>query len=794
MALWSFLLLASQGCKITKHLNEGEYLLVKNELKVNDNKIDKSLMAEVIKQRPNRKLFGFVKVNLRMYNFGHYRKEGFIKRQMEKIGEPPILVDSTLAEKSNKQLSLWLFNHGYFENNVSHNIHYKGKKNPLKKKKAIVTYTIQVEKPYTLRRVTHTVKDTTILPVYNQIVASSQLKLGTNYNAETLEAERERIAKGMKNRGYYAFEKEYVFFKVDSALKKNKFDVEVIVKEPLKADSTSQSVHQKYRINTVTIITDYDPEKNTFANRNEFDFNSFKFVYHGKLLFKPEIIVKSIFIRPGELFSQSNTEYSYSRLSALKTFKFINVRFSDAGSNGDERLLDCTIELTRAARQTISFETTGTNRAGNLGVYSNIVYTNKNSFKGAETIQFVLKGGLEAQKPLSNTETETTTSSVLVSNYTPFNTLQLGSELSLNMPELLLPKFLKKIPSYQKPYTSINLSYQYQERLLFKGTTSNIGYGYHWTSRKNNSFAVYPIEVSFVKIDKDPVFVKQLNEINNTALINQYTSHLISNSRITYIYSNKTNNLKHNFSTFRADFEAAGNLLRLIGNATSAQLDSLGSYEIFNIRFAQYVRSEIDFRRVINLDKKTSMVYRGYGGIGVPLTNLNVLPFEKSFFAGGTNGIRAWQARSLGPGGTADSSGVRIDKIGDLKLEGNVEYRFEISRMLEGAAFIDAGNIWLLKKDDKRPDAEFDVTTFYNQIAIGAGLGTRIKLSFFIIRFDFGFKLKDPALVNSEQWIFQSKDITNSERFAISEASEGSIIYKPYSRNPVVSFGIGYPF
>lgn len=788
------MLLLAQGCKITKHLNEGEYLLVKNEIKINDNRIDKSLLAEVIKQRPNRKLFGFFRVNLRMYNFGNYRKDGFIKRQMEKIGESPVLIDSTLSAKSNKQLSLWLFNHGYFENEVTYSSYFKGKKNPSKKKKVIVTYSIHVEKPYTLRRVTHTVQDTTLEPAYKQIVATSLLKLGANYNAEILEAERERIAKGMKNRGYFAFEKEYIFFKVDSALKKNKFDIEVIVKEPITTDTLRKAVHTKYRINTVSIITDFDPETNSFANRNEFDFNGYKIVNHGKLVFKPEILIKSIFIRPGELYSLTNTEYSYSRLSALKTFKFINVRFTEVGSNGDEKLLDCTIELTRSARQAISVETTGTNRAGNLGIYSNIVYSNKNSFKGAETIQFIIKGGLEAQKPLSNTETNTTTTSALVTNYTPFNTLQLGSELSLNMPELLLPKVLKKLPSYQKPYTSISLSYQYQERLLYKGTTSNIGYGYHWTSRKNNSFAVYPIEVSFVQIEKDSIFIAQLNEINNTALINQYTSHLISNSRISYIYSNKANNNKHNFSTFRADFEAAGNMLRLIGNATSANLDSLNSYEIFNIRFAQYVRSEIDFRRVVYFDKKTSIVYRGYGGIGVPLSNLNVLPFEKSFFAGGTNGIRAWQARSLGPGGTADSSGVRIDKIGDLKLEGNAEYRFEISRMLEGAAFIDAGNIWLLKKDEKRPNAEFDFANFYNQIAIGAGLGARIKLSFFIIRFDLGYKLKDPALVNNEQWIFQSKDTTNAQRFALSEASGGNIEYIRYKRNPVLSFGIGYPF
>ncbi|HVA98797.1 MAG TPA: BamA/TamA family outer membrane protein, partial [Bacteroidia bacterium] len=240
-----------------------------------------------------------------------------------------------------------------------------------------------------------------------------------------------------------------------------------------------------------------------------------------------------------------------------------------------------------------------------------------------------------------------------------------------------------------------------------------------------------------------------------------------------FVYNNQDINKKsHNFIFFKGDLESSGNILRAYGNLTNQAKNSDGSYEILNLPYSQYLRADIDFRYYRIISPLSKLVIRTMDGFGYALTNLNALPFEKAFFAGGSNDIRAWSARTLGPGDYT-TSGQTFDQVGDILIEGNMEYRFNIFKMLNGAAFIDAGNIWLRKPDQNRPGGDFDINTFPGQIAIGAGLGLRVDFSFFIIRLDAAIPIKDPSYPIGDRWRFNNLD---------------------FKKKTNLNFGIGYPF
>jgi outer membrane protein assembly factor BamA len=275
-----------------------------------------------------------------------------------------------------------------------------------------------------------------------------------------------------------------------------------------------------------------------------------------------------------------------------------------------------------------------------------------------------------------------------------------------------------------------------------------------------------------------------LNSINNPFLTNSYQDHLVFSTKLGYTFSNQQIKRLGNHIYLNTTFESAGNSLRLINNTIGSPMNDDGSYNLLGIQYAHFVKADIDLRLYYRINKFSNIAYRLYSGVGVPLQNFQVLPFEKSFFAGGANGIRAWQARTLGPGAFTDPSESTIDKIGDIKLEGNVEYRFKILKLLEGAVFVDAGNIWVLRErvSDNRKGSVFKANKFLTQIAIGSGIGMRLDLSFFIVRFDMGVKIYDPAMITGEEWIYQPKtrymDLFNTSKYQYT----------------TFNLGIGYPF
>lgn len=786
------------SCNPHKQLTEGQYLLEKSEINYNHDskedkadfskKIDLDDVEEIKKQRPNNKLLGFYKFHLRVYTFGS-KKENKFRQWIKRIGEPPVILDTTLVTQSTEQMQLFLKKKGYFEASASDSIVYKVKTNwngkKIKKQKASVYHNLTPKKPWEVKQIGYAIFDDSLRPVIRDYSKNLSIKRGSNYDEYNLSDEREKMDKFMKNRGYYNFGRQYIEYKVDTHLGNHKVNYQINIKNSTEkrktatgTDTLIQTNHQKFYIKQ--IIVKSAGNEAIIAAEDTLKFKGYDFVNYAGNVIRPKVIARSIFFDKGDLYRLKNIEYTYSRLSALGVFSTINIEVNPDPANPNGTDLIAIITLSMSPRYSISFETEGTNRGGNLGVNSRVNFTNKNTFKGAEALNIGVFGGLEAQQTNNDLFEDQTEQ---INEALPFNTLEYGADVTLKVPDLLIPKFRSIIPNYSNPSTEIGTAYNYQYRGSFDRDVFNISYRYNWFLSRRHGFVYSPLDLSFVRIQKDTAFENRLRATGNSLLINSYQDHLIAATNLEYTFTNQVSD-DRNYVFFKAEIESAGNILHTLDNLIGTTADPAeGYYSKFGIRYAQYVKLESDLRLHNVLTKNTNIIYRLYGGLGIPLTNLNVLPFEKSFFGGGANTNRAWVARTLGPGGLpAVDSLNTIDRIGEAILEGNIEYRFDIVDGLEGAFFADLGNVWLREKDPLRPNAEFNVNRFYKELAIGIGTGLRIDLDFFIIRGDFGFKGRDPSLAVGERWFWEPK--SNFESWN----------NRKYRYGINFNLGIGYPF
>ena len=422
-------------------------------------------------------------------------------------------------------------------------------------------------------------------------------------------------------------------------------------------------------------------------------------------------------------------------------------------------------------KQNFTLESEVTNTSNNLGIAGSIVYQNKNLAKGAELLEIKLRGGLTAQQNLVKDTITASAESFLNS----FNTVQFGPELNLYIPKQLFPFTIFKFQKNASPKTIFTSSLNFQKRPEFYRTLSNISYGFQFKSSEFLRQSFFPFEFSIIKASLSDNFRNNLLKSKDNFLINSFTDHITTVSRYTFTFNNQTSKTSNRFSLFqyaKIDFESGGNVLRGFYNLSKEPKNNFGSYKIIDIPFAQFLRLAYDYRVFKNIRKLSRLVFRATGGVGKPLENLKVLPYEKSFFSGGPNSIRAWRARTIGPGSYNQVNDANFDKIGDMQIEFNLEYRFNIYKFLNGAWFIDAGNIWVLNDDKNKPGADFKFNRFYKEFATGSGFGLRADFSFFILRLDTAIRLYDPTYEENNRFTFNKKPLNTT----------------------VVNFGIGYPF
>lgn len=799
------------ACNPSKKIPEGEFLLDKNYIVDKDTKIDKSDIENYIKQKPNRRILVLFRFHLWLYNLANEDK---IKRKRIKhnkkierknakrvakgkkakradrqlmgewlldIGEAPVKLDTLLTEKSTKQIKLFLNNKGFFISSVTDSIHYK------RRKKAVVYYKIKASAPYTINKVDYKIQDELLKYFVDADTARTLIIKGENYDVDVLQKERDRVTDALNNNGYYLFTRDFIYYEIDTSIGNRKVNVTMGIKNFVKrinnySDSTIETQHQRFYINDVFIQPDFVSKKADQQKKDTIVVDNYNILHTSKLKYKTKVLLNAVFIRKGELYQLKNIQDTYKKLSELKAFKTINIFFVQK----NDKQLDCYIQLSPILKQSFTVETEGTNRSGNLGISGSFVFQNRNLFKGAEVFELRLRGGIEAQRTFSDNTNNITTP------IQQFNTIEFGPELNVYIPRFLVP-FKVKASKQSNPKTVFTSALNYQRRPDYERNILNFSFGYTWKTSNKVKHSFSPAVINFVKVKLKPEFEEYLiNKVQNIFIINSFSNHLTPSTRYTLIFNEQDIKKQINFSYFKVNAESSGNILRGFYDLVNSFKDSTfikdeqGRYTFLDIAYSQYLRLDVDYRYYYSSSEINKVVFRIAGGIGRPLTNFKVLPFERSFFSGGANGIRAWQARTLGPGSYSDSTSF-LWNFGDGQLEANIEYRLKLFKIINGALFIDAGNIWLRQPDEKRPGGEFKLNRFYKEIAIGTGVGIRADFNFFIIRFDIGLKLRDPQFAENERWVIQH--LGDSDwKIKYNESHKKNYNFLAFN------IGIGYPF
>ena len=765
---------------------DNQYIVNKNEIDVKEADIQTRELRSFIRQTPNRRILGVYRFHLNVYQFADRRRENrFTDWLKNTIGEPPVIYNPTLTESTANQFKLYLHRKGYFNGTVDYDVEFRERR-----KQANITYHIRGRKPYRINDIKYSIPDVFVADyIYNDTI-NSLIKRGNIYDADVLQKERDRISRNMRNQGFFHFSRDYIHFRVDSTLKNHKVNIDILVNNPVnvirvgRRDSIVTKRHKRYKIDNIYIFPDYLAMRSTtakkdttiyynFENENGKDTLTYYFLHHEPLRIKPSTVINNLRFEPGDYYKLRSVDQSYSFLSALRIFRFTNIVFDESPrkENVSDTLdyLNTRIQLTPAQANSFTIDGEGFNTAGNLGIGGNILFQNRNIFRGAEIFNVRLKGALELAGDLAGED---------AIQRLPFNTLEMGGEISFDFPRLLLPFEVESISAIARPKTTIMSGINFRQRPDYTRYVLSLTYGIEWVPSQHKRHNLFPIEISSIRVYDDSLLRARIPE-GNPLIISSFSDHLITGMRYRHVYNTQQVGRNIDFVYSITNIESAGNLLQLVGNAVDMSKNDEGSYTIFNIPFAQFVKADIDLRYYRIFDRNNTVVFRIMGGAGIPYGNRDVLPFIKSYYGGGANSMRAWEIYSLGPGSYSretDNDQRLYDRFGDIKLEANVEYRFNIYKIWEGALFAEGGNVWYAKENPDFPGGKFEFDTFYKDLAMGAGIGARFDFGFFVVRLDAAVPLRNPAKPTGDRWI------SSWPSFSI---TDGDFNY---------NIGIGYPF
>jgi outer membrane protein assembly factor BamA len=497
------------------------------------------------------------------------------------------------------------------------------------------------------------------------------------------------------------------------------------------------------------MVTDFDAvsfDRKRDSGRIKKDtllYDSIHVVFHQNPNIRPSVVTQKNYIMPGSLFEASNVQRTYRNLTSLSAFSTVDIRFNEV--QAEPPLLDCEVLTAPATRQSYAIKLEGTNSGGNIGAAGNVSYRHRNLFGGSEQFDLSFRGAIETlKKSEENTQSEVAETGLKLMQ-------EFGVEARLRIPKFLLPFKTDSFIRHYNPQTNLRLSYNYQKHPLYTRTLANASFGYNWRGSEKLLHRVYPLEASFILT---PYKSQSFQEwLEGKYLFYSYEPHLIIDSRYSMIWSSQKLLKNQNFQDIRLNLETAGNLL-YAGYKLLAPDPGTENYQLIGVDFAHYVKADIDLRSYNYLYEDVSLVLRGFAGVGYAYGNSSAMPFEKQYFSGGANSIRAWQVKNLGPGSYDDPKETTYpNQTGDVKLEANMEYRFKLFWKLEAALFMDVGNIWSLSAEDDREGAGFEITRFYKELAVGTGFGTRAVFSFFIFRFDLGIPLRNPYPIEGSNWL-----------------------------------------
>ncbi len=733
----------SGSCNSTRYLEEGEYLLDEYKVEYSKSAISNEEFRSYIKQKPNKEFLGW-KFWLQLYNLSGADENNGLNRWLKRIGEPPVVFSDDLMDNSSQQLEMFMFNKGYFDVIVKDSA-------LIKKKKARVIYRIDPGEPYYIRKVDYFVQDDDLAEFVWEDSTQRILKAGERYDVDKFQAENARIESVLRNNGYFNFTKDFIYYEVDSTLDNHMVDVTLGIRNFPRKDSlgnTVQAKHPTYRIRNVFMKTNSELSvlggNGGGEQTDSVQYDQVYVISRPDVNIKHQLITQKNYIMPGDLYNASRVQQTYRNLTSLSAFRLVDISFDVADQ--DSALLDCQIQMLPAVNQAFTGGIEGTTSGGNIGAAGNLNYQHRNFFGGSEKFDLTFLGAIETlpenpDKPVDR-----------------LGTMQeLGVETRLNFPQFLLPFRTDQFIRRFNPETNLNLAYNYQKRPDYTRSTFRGSFGYRWRGNRYVTHSVFPVDISLINT---PFLDEEFSDwLEGTYLYYSYLPHFITDQRYRMVYTNQNLNKNVDFQYVRFGFETAGNLMygiyHLLGSPEEDAVLSL-----FGVDYAQYVRTDLDVRHYDYIGETSSMVYRGFLGIALPYLNSTAIPFEKQFFGGGANSLRAWRVKTLGPGAFEGDTVSRYpNQTADLKIEANIEYRFGLFWKLDGALFVDAGNIWSLSAEDDREGAIFDLQRFYREFAVGAGFGFRFDFNFFVFRMDVGVPLVDPSYPEGSRWVPADNDL-----------------------------------
>lgn len=753
IALLLIVLIGTYSCSTTKTIPEGEYRLVANKITVENPGDDyRNDLSSYIKQKPNTNFILGWNPFLNIYNWENGKGRCWDKF-VHKMGQKPVQLDKSLIASSKENIINHLEYQGFYNSSVSDSI-------ATKKKRATVFYNVTLGNRFTIDTITYKISNNEVRDYIIGDTANSIVKRGDILSQSLLEAESQRIASYMNNNGFYTFSKNHLFFEADTLKRREYASLEISANDYTRNESPSDAkLLGRYRFSDVYVTptrrayTDlrFMPERDSNAAKP--DTNLFKSVYivsAGKPLLRRSVINRMNVIKKGDFYSQSAVAQTYKRFSNLGVFTSVNLSLEE----GDSSTVITNVRLTSAALQgyKVNLEMSS-NSSGLLGVSPAISYFHKNLFRGGELFSLSFMGDFQFK---FNNDVRST---------------EFGVSTSLSIPNfLLLPD--NWFRSGNIPRTEIILSYNYQNRAEYTRNIISASYGYTWNTSNRLFFKISPIQLSIVKLfNMNPTFYESLKD---PFLRNSYQDHFdLGLGANLYYTTNAAINPKSSYFYLRWQNDISGNFLSLFNSLLSK--NSAGERMLWGSPYSQYIRSEISavYTHRFGKSEKQSLAGRLLVGYGTGYGNAKSLPFEKLFWSGGAYSLRAWQARSVGPGNAQIDSTFSIpNQTGDIRLEANLEYRFPLFWTIEGAAFVDVGNVWTQSNSTSAEyEGTFKFNRFYKQLAADCGIGVRLNLGFALMRLDAGFKIHEPA---EKCWF-----------------GPGSWFKKG---NYGIQFGVGYPF
>jgi len=741
-------------------------------------------------------------------------------------GESPVIYDSASMVTSKDQIQLFLQKKGYFNAQVSAEVELKAKK-----KHAKVNYFLTPKELHFVDSMFLRTENAVVRKTYEKYLKEGKDVLipPFSFDSEALAKMRKSMSDFMKNSALFGFKESYVSFEVDTLRSGDTIRIAVdISKRIISKDDVEQFkpfAHTKVRqvyfhmMDTLNYTGNFTKEQleprgiqlGPYDNIPTFDtlrydwydgrnaqFRTATFLYNGKLTTKAELVEFQNYLEETNYYKGDFLGQSYNRLVNLNIFKTVKPEIIENEDNS----IDVHYYLTPLEQRTFSFEPKATHSNSYLGISTSLNYINRNLYRSGDRLKISFSGGFESHPDVFSTNDE---SAVLNDGTRSFNTLEFGPSIELDIPGLF-PIGLKRLSKNQNPTTTFSAVYNFQKRSEFKREMIQLNYLWKFYDIDRTQVFTVGIPViggiQFVRIGKSEEFKNKLEQQNDLFLINAYSNQAIyKDVAVTYSYTNSK--LKEGKITFNYgfSFDMAGMTISLI--TKNKEANENGFREFLGQRYSQFMRLDNQFR-LHQYFSKSSLHYRLQIGAGVPLKNNGPsLPFDYSFFGGGSNDNRGFRARSLGPGVYKYylDTNRTVTEMGDMRLGASVEYRFKITSLFEGAIFSDVGNVWTYNEDANRLGGQI-TEEFYKQLSVSGGLGVRLDFSFLIVRLDIGIPLRNPTLPENSKWIFQDKDPYIQEakdQWGI-DPNTGDYLYKskrinfPNPFQPQFHIAIGYPF